>query len=252
MQDRLRVPLELKTISEREFEGYGAVFKNVDLGGDVIMPGAFRKSLANQDRLPPMFWMHRPDQIPGKWLSMSEDRHGLRVKGTLADTALGRETHTLLKMEAVTGLSIGYQPMPNSVEFTDDGVRILKELHLFETSIVSIPMNPLATVSAVKTRTSALGEYVPTARELEHEFRRMGCSKNISRRLVSMIVEEDDAGGTLADSEDKSGIPAEPTGETPEPNRCDAEEEAAAKAMQEIVDQLLADQILRRVRGKKS
>lgn len=151
MHDRIRVPLEIKSLTPGEFEGYGAVFKNVDFGGDVILPGAFKKSLASQEKLPPMFWMHKADQVPGKWLSMSEDRHGLKVKGQLADTQLGREVHTLLKMDAVSGMSIGYM-LTKPPEFTDDGVRIIKEVDLIETSIVSLPMNPLAQISAVKAR----------------------------------------------------------------------------------------------------
>jgi hypothetical protein len=201
MQHRIKCPLEIKSLGDREFEGYGAVFRNVDLGGDVILPGAFKASLDAQERLPPMFWMHQPDQVPGKWLAMREDRHGLLVKGVLADTELGRETHTLLKMEAVTGLSIGYYVKDQ--EFTDDGSRILKEVELVETSIVSMPMNPLAQVSAVKTRTSLRGEYVPTSRELEHDFRSLGCSKSVSKRLVSLIRSEeydDDAAGAMPGS----------------------------------------------------
>jgi hypothetical protein len=38
--------LELKALSDREFEGHGSVFGNVDLGGDVVTRGAFKRSLA--------------------------------------------------------------------------------------------------------------------------------------------------------------------------------------------------------------
>lgn len=207
MTQNLTVGFEIKALSAREFEGYGAIFKNVDLGGDVILPGAFKKSLDAMERLPPMFWMHRPAEVPGKWTKMAEDKKGLFVKGELADTQLGNEVRTLLKMEAVSGLSIGY--IPEVTEYSDDGHRLLKEVELVETSIVSLPMNPLARVEAVKTRLSAAGEYVPTPRELENEFRRMGCSKSISRRLVSLIVDEE-AGGTLAESQRGSGVRLEP------------------------------------------
>lgn len=241
MHDRLRVQLEIKSLGDRQFEGYGAVFKNVDYGGDVIVPGAFNKSLAAQDHLPPMFWMHQPDQIPGKWLSMTEDKYGLLVKGELADTQLGRETHTLLKMEAVRGMSIGYMTVKD--EFRSDGVRLLKELDLIETSIVSLPMNPLAQVSAVKTRLSVTGEYVPTPRELEKEFRRIGCSKSASRRMISKIY--DGSGETLEPDEEE-------TGETlveSQPDRCEADEEAKLiERLQELSDSLLADRVRRKLK----
>jgi phage head maturation protease len=47
----------------------------------------------------------------GIWLDMSEDSHGLRLKGKLANTKRGRDTYALLKMKprpALDGLSIGY------------------------------------------------------------------------------------------------------------------------------------------------
>jgi HK97 family phage prohead protease len=83
-----------------QFEGHGAVFGNVDLGGDVILPGAFKRTLAEHKAngsLPAMFWMHNPDRVPGKWLEVAEDDKGLAVKGELAQTDLGKEIHILLK-----------------------------------------------------------------------------------------------------------------------------------------------------------
>lgn len=164
---KLTVPLEIKEITGREFSGYASTFGNVDFGGDIVMPGAFTNSLENyaqEGTLPPMFWMHQMDQVPGKWTSMKEDNNGLHVTGVLAKTDLGDEIYTLLKMKAVSGMSIGY--IPTDVNYMANGVRQLKELDLIENSIVSLPMNPQATISMVKTRLSATGEYVPTAGEI--------------------------------------------------------------------------------------
>lgn len=105
----LTTTLEVKALNKREFEGYGSVFGNKDWGNDVVMPGAFSKTLSEHKgdgTLPMMFWMHDPSRIPGKWLTMEEDERGLYVKGTLAPTDLGNEIHTLLGMKAVSGLSI--------------------------------------------------------------------------------------------------------------------------------------------------
>lgn len=249
--NRLRFSLELKSLEARQFEGYGAVFKNVDYGGDVILPGAFKDSLQTMSALPPMFWMHQPDQVPGKWLSMKEDKHGLLVKGELADTQLGRETHTLLKMGAVTGMSIGYIPV--ETDYTNDGTRLLKQVDLIETSIVSLPMNPLAQVAAVKTRTSATGEYVPAPKEIERHFRDMGCSKRTARQLVAKIY--DGSGVTLEPAEDEAGetlaeAMAEKSGAMPDaPSRCDADDEAlAAEALRSINEYLVAERMKKLIR----
>ncbi len=175
MPQTLSFALEIKTLGAREFEGYGSVYGNVDLGGEVCVQGCMTKSLNQHKKagsMPKMFWMHNPEMVPGKWVGMSEDSKGLHVKGVLADTPLGNEIHTLLKMDAVSGLSIGYQTVDS--EYTKDGVRMLKELDLWEVSPVSLAMNPLAKVESVKsplTRLTDRGVYVPTAREFEEFLR---------------------------------------------------------------------------------
>jgi HK97 family phage prohead protease len=201
MRPHLTIPLEIKSLSDREFEGHGSVFKNIDLGGDIVLPGAFKRSLAQHREaksLPQMFWMHDPSRVPGKWLEMSEDKKGLAVRGVLADTDLGNEIHTLLKMEAVRGLSIGY--VTRDQDFDKDGNRLIKEADLWEVSVVSLPMNPLAQVAHVKSRLSAVGEYVPTVREFERVLRDVGCSQKVAKVLISKMF--DDSNETLVEQRD--------------------------------------------------
>lgn len=190
MKQNLTLPLEIKNLSSREFDGHGSVFGNEDLGGDIVANGAFSRSLKahrDNDSLPQMFWMHDPSQVAGKWLDMSEDETGLKVKGVLAKTPLGDEIHELLKMDAVRGLSIGYQTLDQDWK---DGVRIIKEAELWEVSVVSLPMNPLAQIAHVKSRLSALGEYVPTAREFERTLRDVGCSQKVAKTILSKVYED--------------------------------------------------------------
>jgi HK97 family phage prohead protease len=193
---QVSVPLEIKSVGAREFTGYGSVFNNVDFGGDVVAPGAFDASLKEfkaEGTMPLMFWMHRADQVPGVWLNMAEDKSGLFVHGEVLDTSLGRDVRTLLEKKAVRGLSIGFRP--EEVAWRGD-TRILQKVKLFEVSIVSMAMNPLAKVEALKARLSALGEYVPTERELEEYLRKLGCSKNVSRTLIAKLsLDLDPMGG---------------------------------------------------------
>lgn len=209
---KMNVALEVKALSDREFDGHGSVFKNIDLGGDIVLPGAFKRSLAEhkeEGSLPQMFWMHDPSRVPGKWLDMSEDKKGLVVKGVLADTDLGNEIHTLLKMEAVRGLSIGYRTLDQ--DFDKDGNRLIKEAELWEVSIVSLPMNPKAQIQHVKSRLSARGEYVPTTEEMaelkrdtEIFLRGRGLSRKLSVYHAASIVEELFDDSAMLDDEDPS------------------------------------------------
>jgi hypothetical protein len=202
---RLRLEFNVKALHDNEFEGYGSIFGNVDLGGDIVMKGAFRKTLAEHRKagtLPQMFWMHDPAQVPGKWLEMSEDDDGLYVKGQFADTQLGREVRTLLTMKAVRGLSIGY--MITDSDYDKNGNRLIKAADLWEVSVVSLAMNPQAQVESVKARLSASGEYVQTKREFERFLRDSGYSRAFALKMASQLGDDPrDADGTedgVADS----------------------------------------------------
>lgn len=248
--EQKRIPLQIKALNEREFEGYGSMFGNVDLGGDVVVRGAFRDSLKRykaEGALPLMFWAHDPAQVPGAWKEMEEDSKGLYVKGTLADTQLGNEVRTLLSMKAVRGLSIGFSLAPNGVEYDDDGTRIIKKAELWEVSVVSLPMNPRAQVAHAKTRLSAAGEYVPTAQEvgtlkrnLEAWLRSQGLSKAAAITYASAAFRDDD--GVMPELSPGNGV-------MPDPERRDAVQETAhaEDRLKKLADAMLAQMINRKV-----
>ena len=194
MNQYLTTCLEIKALSKRQFEGHGSIFGNVDLGGDVVVKGAFAGSLKQHKAegiLPQMFWMHSPDKVPGKWIEMSEDDKGLYVKGELAETQLGEEMYTLLNMKAVRGMSIGYRTLDR--DYDKEGNRLLKEIELWEVSLVSLAMNPKAQVTGMKSRLSARGEYVPEVaeikRHLEDSLRDVGYSNLQAKKFVSLVAD---------------------------------------------------------------
>lgn len=146
----------------RTVEGYAAAFGNIDLGGDVIHRGAFAKTLVERGNKVRFLWQHDRGEPIGKPVEMHEDDRGLFVKAIVSDTARGRDALALLRDGAISGLSIGYDAMPGATEFskTPDGrtIRNLKELRLWEFSLVSMPMNEAATVLALKTADDLLTE----------------------------------------------------------------------------------------------
>lgn len=132
------------------FEGYLSTWDK-DQGGDLIVPGAFKRTLEawrSKGRPVPMLWDHDPSHPIGAFVELEEDEKGLRVKGQLA-LAVGKaaEVYELLKLGVVNGLSIGYSVVVQ--EWTDQ-VRLLKELRLWEGSLVLWPMNEAAEVDSVK------------------------------------------------------------------------------------------------------
>ena len=198
-----------------EFEGYGAVFGNIDSHGDVIMPGAFKDSLARYKAagsLPRMYVEHGPalggDPLPvGVWTDMQEDGNGLRVKGKLSalDTDFGRRIYGLLKDGALKGLSIGYNAKRDAIVYGREAgqpKRTLKSLHLMEVSLVSDPSNPLAQVDRHKTAVQeALNDgRLPTLREFKNWVReRLQLSHSQAEHVAAFgyktLLTERDAGG---------------------------------------------------------
>jgi HK97 family phage prohead protease len=148
---RYGLPFEIETKSldgdQWSVEGYASTWAR-DLGDDVIVPGAFQKSLGN-GRPVRFLYQHDHRQVLGKTLDLKEDDRGLFGAFAISKTALGQDVRTLLRDGSLDSFSIGY--LPKQEEFDKKaGVRRIKELELLEVSVVSIPMQPAALVTRVK------------------------------------------------------------------------------------------------------
>lgn len=150
MHDRLDVPFKIKAVSDDGlFSGYGSVFGVIDSYKEVVAPGAFAESLSQ--RTPALLWQHRSGEPIGVYSALREDQTGLYVEGKLAlKTARGAEAYELLKMGAISGLSIGFVTRDDSYDRVT-GIRTLKKVDLWEVSLVTFPANDAARVSGVKS-----------------------------------------------------------------------------------------------------
>ncbi len=224
MLDRLETPLDIKSVSDTgRIEGYGSVFGNVDLGGDIVAAGAFAESLAEKQAAGdtiPMLWQHSSDQPIGLWDTFSEDERGLKLSGTvLTDTALGRDAYTFLKHKAVQGLSIGFRMQDSSRDETS-GVRTIRRADLWEVSVVTFPMNPEARVDGVKFQDAVRDMSRNEIERFLKRSRRDGAAS--ARDIEAAVARVFDLGAAAA--------------------AADAEEAAQLKAA--------ADDLLRRAKGK--
>jgi len=161
--------------------GYASLFGEVDLGRDAVAPGAFTKSLrARGAQGVRMLFQHDPDQPIGRWLKITEDTAGLRVKGEVSRaTAKGREVLELLRIGAIDGLSIGFTTKRARTD-PSTGIRTISEVDLWEISVVTFPMLASARVDGVKSAR------LPTIREFErHLVREAGLTRNEAKQVVS-------------------------------------------------------------------
>lgn len=140
-------PVECKFAGAKgKIAGYGSIFGNQDMHGDIVERGAFAESLAIHKAagtMPAMLWQHDPGEPIGIWEAVEEDERGLKMSGQLnLDTQRGREAMALVKQQALNGLSIGFIVKANGVDIDrHTGVRHLKRLDLWEVSLVTFPSN---------------------------------------------------------------------------------------------------------------
>jgi HK97 family phage prohead protease len=169
---------EIKAMDDgesRTIEGFGSIFGNVDGHNDVVLQGAFAKSI--RKRKPAMLWQHKSDMPIGVWEVVKETPEGLYLKGRILDTQLGNDAYTLAKEGAISGLSIGFSTKQYEID-SKANIRKLKEVDLYEVSLVTFPANEKATITSVKTAPE-------TEREFEQFLREAGYSREAAKIVVA-------------------------------------------------------------------
>lgn len=141
-----------------EIEGYASVFGNVDNVGDVVMPGAFRKTISD--------WRHASQPMPltadhnlttdgliGSVNDLREDSHGLKFKARFSRSDKAQRIRQDVLDGHLRGTSFIYEPInAKAGRFNGKAVRFLHELRLHEVTIAVGPLtvNPLAMITSAK------------------------------------------------------------------------------------------------------
>lgn len=187
-KNKLHVGLKIKSVSETgEFEGYGSVFGVKDSYSDIVVKGAFQKSLdkwKEKGGFPALLWQHKMDEPIGIYTEMSEDDNGLKLKGRLLidDDPLAKRAHAHMKAGSLTGLSIGYALNDYDYDSVKDAF-ILKDIDLWEVSLVTFPANESAVISDVKTALK-MGEALQPAL-VERCLRDVGFTRSQSKAFMA-------------------------------------------------------------------
>jgi HK97 family phage prohead protease len=129
-------------------KGYGSVFNNIDSDNDIILAGAYTKTLNENGSRVRYCNQHRIDQPLGKFTELREDSNGLYFVAEIPKTRLGEDVLLLMKNGVINENSVGIMPIVKS--FRQDGVRELKEVKLYEISCVTLAANPLAMITDAK------------------------------------------------------------------------------------------------------
>lgn len=144
------------------FAGYASVFNRLDSGGDIVLPGAFAKSLESKRGRIRLLFQHDPKEPVGTWETIAEDGHGLFVTGRLVPGVPRSDAlRRLIADGALDGLSIGFRTVRASRKA---GTRLLHEIDLFEISIVTFPMMEAARIAPSLTAGAAIAAATQTIR----------------------------------------------------------------------------------------
>lgn len=192
-------PLKLKALDDSgTIDGIISTYgPPADLVGDIMAKGAFDQAIAQQGKGFPLLFAHDQSQPLGL-AKISDSAAGVIVNAKLVmtDPAVQR-AYDHLKAGSIKGLSIGYT-LPRGegkVSYSDDGTRTLKEIRLHEISLVAVPANPRAQVTAVKSLDqieSVLRGYRPADVDADIKQHLRGIDAELRRLLRRKANGEDD------------------------------------------------------------
>tara|TARA_R110000782_G_scaffold21088_1_gene56839 strand:+ start:262 stop:951 length:690 start_codon:yes stop_codon:yes gene_type:complete len=174
-----RLPFEVKEFTQDEnyfyFEGYASTFGNVDHGNDVIVKGAFAESLKVESEVP-LLWQHNMSKPIGISVELREDEKGLFIKGRISiRTTLGKDAAVLLEDKVIKEMSIGFFSKETDMI---DNIRYIKEIQLYEVSVVTKAMNSQALIKSFES-----------LKEVEQSLKELGLSNTEAKTLIAKVKE---------------------------------------------------------------
>jgi HK97 family phage prohead protease len=128
-------------------KGYGSYFGNKDSDNDVIMKGAYKKTIEENGARVKYLYQHDMNQPIGKMTELYEDEKGLVFVAEIAKTQLGNDVVELMKSGVITENSVGIMPLQKN---NKDGYREITEVKLYEISAVTLAANDQAKILDVK------------------------------------------------------------------------------------------------------
>lgn len=172
-------PVYFKSAGEYEFDentrkvsGYLAAFGNKDSDSDIIVKGAFSKSLSergvNSTTARKIAYLKYHDfRLPlGKFTTLNEDDKGLYFEAEIDNTALGDETLIQYASGTLNQHSIGFQYIWDKIEYSEnDDAFIVKEVSLWEGSVVTMGANENTPFTGFKS-----ADLITKSDELRREF----------------------------------------------------------------------------------
>lgn len=149
--------------------GYASKFGNKDSHGDIVVKGAFKRTIDHNGPRVKTLMHHDPVMIVGKPSVIHEDDEGLYTETKVSRTAIGEDLLTLVEDGVIDEMSIGFIPIREKFD-KDADANLIQEVKLVEYSFVTLASNPGARVEGLKG-TAALNEVTASMRRMEKALR---------------------------------------------------------------------------------
>lgn len=135
-------------VESRKISGYASVFNVVDKVGDMIIKGSFAKSISERgpqsnanDKII-LLWQHDQREPLGRLTKIEETDEGLYFEAVLDEIELADRALKQLESGTLNQFSIGFSYDWEKCEYdSEKDCNVIKELKLYEISIVSIGCN---------------------------------------------------------------------------------------------------------------
>lgn len=112
-----------------------------DRSGDVVTAEAWAKGVENFRKNPVMLYQHKHDCPIGRIDSISVDKKGIYVEGSVSEAAeKNHGIQTLIKDGALKSFSVGFRIKDGKYNREDDSM-LITDVELLEISVVSVPCN---------------------------------------------------------------------------------------------------------------
>lgn len=199
MPEQKNLVIEVKADGDKgSFTGVLSTYGNVDQAGDVCLKGCFTKDVATYGTKRPLLWQHDAHQPIGSF-EIVDTEQALVIAGKYnLDVEKGREAYALTRAGDIGGLSIGYRT--EQADYDAEGHRLLKEVTLYEGSVVTFPCNREAVLTAVKEREDMAEE--DHFKQIEERLK--ACEDALAKLAAKEEAEDEDKGKKQEEPEDET------------------------------------------------
>lgn len=228
-------------------KGYASTFdRDPDAYGDVVAPGAFAKSLDRwkalnaEGKFIPLLWGHDtedPKSNIGRVVDAVEDERGLLITAEFdADNEKAQYVRKLVQEGRVYQFSFAFEIREQGTVELEDGRKAneLRDLELFEVSLVQIPANQHATVEEVKATEPEIKSGRRNSAKDADELRKIASAAAEIQEVVNGLLADDET--PTEDGEEESEAVKAAEGETSQAEFVDAYKQAVKEWLGEPND----------------